>query len=191
MEIQKRRIVRNNYSKLKVLQPTHYRRPSRLGKQRNSLSDHSSGLGVRVLVAQLKNDLVPPLGLCLPYPYSFRPSRRHFSAARTSAPDGARKRPCRRPSVKGNGCEWDVRYAPAAQVLIECDGVLEHARHVRDVADVPRPNVPIECIVVVKHCSLRPYSSARPAINAAYSEELLPVVDSEADPRLLENVIVP
>ena len=73
------------------------------------------------------------------------------SAARTSAPDWAWEGPCRRPSVKGSGCEWDVRYAPAAQVLIECHGIFEHESHVGDAADVPRPNVLIKRTGRVEH----------------------------------------
>ena len=62
----------------------------------------------------------------------------------TRPPYRASQSPRIRRIIETTGLASDVRDTPAAQILIERRGVLEHGVHVCDAADVPRADVLIE-----------------------------------------------
>ena len=69
----------------------------------------------------------------------------------TRPPYRARQNPGGCPIIEISGTASDERHTPAAQILIERRGSVEHAAHVRDAADVPRTDVLIERVGKAEH----------------------------------------
>ena len=69
----------------------------------------------------------------------------------TRPPYRASQNPRGRRSIETTGRASDERDTPAAQILIERGGDVEHVAHVPDLADVPRTDVLIERVGVFEH----------------------------------------
>ena len=71
----------------------------------------------------------------------------------TRAPYRTIQNPRGRRSIEIRGLASDERDTPAAQILIEGGGVVEHELHVRDATDIPRTDVLIEGPGRVEHAA--------------------------------------
>ena len=69
----------------------------------------------------------------------------------TRPPYRLSQNPRTRSGIETSGLTSDERHTPAAQILIERRGAVEHAVHVRDAADVPRTDVLIERLGCEEH----------------------------------------